>query len=251
MDIVDLQDPWQLHATAGTHVGFRINNEDAHLTSPSLVVVADGMGGHAAGEVASALAVSALERTFAADPTREGLASAVRAAHQEVRQAAAGSKDLAGMGTTLCAFALTDDGPALVSVGDSRAYGIVCGHAICLTADDTVVAEAVRDGWLSVEQARVHPCRNRLTQAVGGHGELTVEVVATQAWPSRLLLCTDGVHDVLNDAAIGRLAAADNSRAQVCQQIIDAALDSGARDNITVAVIDVHRGPCPTPTPPC
>src|SRR5258708_25600659 len=162
---------------AATDVGrVRTNNEDSLITSDHLFAVADGMGGHEGGEVASDLALQTLEATFT-EPTTEGLLEAAHDANAAVYGRAAGDPDLHGMGTTLVAIAPMDgsDAVAWINVGDSRLYLLRDGELTQISEDHSWVQEAVRAGELSPEQAQVHPRRNIVTRALGIDAEVAID----------------------------------------------------------------------------
>ena len=188
----------QLRAGAATDVGrVRQINEDRYLADERLFAVADGVGGHQAGEVASQTSVETLQRTFEdGEHTTEGLIAAAEAANQAVWQLAQGSREKRGMGTTLTALALVqEDGEeqlALINVGDSRAYMLQQGELIQLTEDHSLVEELVRDGKLTPAEAQIHPQRSIITRALGM--EPAIEVDSWEIIPytgDRILLCSD------------------------------------------------------------
>ncbi|MFW5947231.1 MAG: PP2C family protein-serine/threonine phosphatase [Gemmatimonadota bacterium] len=226
----------------------RHRNEDALLQRPlrGLAVVADGMGGHAAGDIASRIAVDVLDdrsRNLGPDPAR-GLADAVRAAHEAILRAAGADRELEGMGTTLTALRVHRDGCVIAHVGDSRAYRLRGEGLEQLTRDQTWVQDQVDAGALSPDEARRHPYASVLTTALGvGDGELEVQLLRPNCRPGdTFLLCTDGLTARLTDAdlrAVLRDEADDLDRA--ARALVDAANDAGGPVNITVAL--VHCAP--------
>jgi protein phosphatase len=184
-------------------------NQDGALTSSFLVAVADGMGGHRAGEVASALALRSLAGHAGFD-SRDDVVEAVRQANEAIFDAAADEVDLRGMGTTLCALALVDgeaDGErlVLVNVGDSRAYQLRDGRLVQLTVDHSLVQLMVREGQLRPEEAESHPQRNILTRALGIDVDVEVDAWELPVSPGdRYLICSDGL---FNEVDADRMAA--------------------------------------------
>ncbi len=224
---------------AATHVGqVRTNNEDAWGSGDELWVVADGMGGHAGGEVASRMVV---QRVLEAAPRdADALRAAFVAAHAGVVAAAEADDRLFGMGTTLVAAARTTDRRVLVaSVGDSRVYLLADGTMTAVTRDDNEAQQLLDDGVLTPEQARVHPGQFILTASIGAHTRAAVPSVdELPAAAGRLLLCTDGLNGELDDAAIAGLLA-DGTPEQAAARLVTAAVQAGGRDNVTVLVVDL------------
>jgi protein phosphatase len=216
----------------------RSNNQDAAVAEEGLFAVADGMGGHAAGEVASRVAVEAL-RAHVGD----GLAQAVRTANQVVLDEAAQDAALRGMGTTVCAMALVEADPPQVvvaNVGDSRGYLFRDGELQQLTLDHNLVAELEREGRITHEEALVHPRRNIVTRVLGNDPDVEVDEFPIDVFRGdRFLLCSDGLFNEVDDAAIaGVLARRDDPQA-TADQLVRLANEGGGRDNITVVVVDV------------
>ncbi|MCU1453792.1 MAG: serine/threonine protein phosphatase [Acidimicrobiales bacterium] len=215
-------------------------NEDAKLVDDHLYAVADGMGGHRAGEVASALAVEIL-RTEATDPTLESLKQGVRLANRAIFEKAGSDVNLHGMGTTLCAIRLVDgpDGEevAWVNVGDSRVYLFRAGELIQLSADHSLVEDLVRDGQLSPEDAKVHPQRNIITRALGI--DIDVEVDGNTVIPvkgDRFLLCSDGLFNEVDENRIAGVLRRLDDPDEAAAELIRLANEHGGRDNITAVV---------------
>jgi protein phosphatase len=223
----------------------RGNNQDSFLVvgDRSLFAVADGMGGHQGGEVASKMAVDALEAAFA-ESSLDSLIHAVEAANTAVFERGGADPQLRGMGTTMVAVALVDDGGeerlAIVNVGDSRVYLFEGGDLTQITEDHSLVAEMVRDGRLSPEDAETHPQRNIVTRVLGIYE--AVDVDRDEVLPfagQRFLLCSDGLfNEVTPDqiaAVLRRLADPD----EAARELVRLANEGGGRDNITVIVVDV------------
>jgi len=229
---------------SATDIGLvRTNNEDRYLVASPLFAVADGMGGHAAGEVASATAVETLKKAFT-DRTPTGLAAAARAANRAVWDEAQASPDLRGMGTTLVALALVGEPGheqlAVANVGDSRLYRLHQGEFVQLTSDHSLVGQLVASGALTPEEAEVHPRRNVLTRALGVDPDVDVDLVTVEvAEGDRYLLCSDGLPRELADdqmaSVLRRLADPD----EAARELVDRAREHGGNDNVTVVVIDV------------
>ncbi|MGH9067420.1 MAG: Stp1/IreP family PP2C-type Ser/Thr phosphatase, partial [Acidimicrobiales bacterium] len=238
-----------LRAGSATDVGrVRRINQDRALESASLFAVADGMGGHVGGEVAAQTAIDGLRAAWEAagpDPHRaEALVGAVQDANRAVWGRALADQDLRGMGTTLTAVALVDQGEgdelALANVGDSRAYLLSAGQLTQLTADHSLVAEAVRSGELSAEEALSHPKRHILTRVLGLEPE--VDVDAWRMAPvagDRILLCSDGLFNEVEEADLAGVLAGISDPAEAAATLVALARDHGGSDNITVVVVDV------------
>ncbi|MCE5203785.1 MAG: Stp1/IreP family PP2C-type Ser/Thr phosphatase [Coriobacteriales bacterium] len=218
----------------------RADNEDAYLMEPPLFAVADGLGGHQAGEVASQLAIEVL---FANAPKRadaKALGRAVRAANAAVIEAAAEGRGRAGMGTTLTAAMVEGARIAIAHVGDSRAYLLNGGQLVQLTQDHSMVADMVRSGTLSPENARVHPNRSVITRALGSDPNMVADTFEVEALPGdRLLLCSDGLFGMITDDAIYQVLATAPSPEAAVARLITAANDAGGQDNITAVVVDI------------
>jgi len=241
----------KLRWAAVTDVGMvRSNNQDQVLADEPLFAVADGMGGHAAGEVASEVAIETLRATFAADPTAEGLVKAFRQADAAVWQRSEEQPDTRGMGTTLTAVALIDsDGEPVLevgNVGDSRAYLLRDGELHRLTIDHSLVEELLQAGRLTPEEAMNHPQRHIVTRSIGVeyHGDESVglEVDTFTVLPfrgDRILLASDGLSDMIADdqiaSALRRFADPDDA----ARELIRLAKAAGGNDNISVVLVDV------------
>ncbi len=245
----------RLQAAGATDTGHvRVSNQDRFLLSDTLYAVADGMGGHVAGEVAATVAVDALRSAFGKasgedGATGEALGGAVRQANSAVWRKAREDDELAGMGTTLTAVALvrqsgsggrTDETLAVANVGDSRAYLLRDGELSMLTTDHSWVQEMVRTGQLRAEDASGHPKRSTLTRAVGIGPEVAVDVSDVVPYVGdRLLLCSDGLWDELGDRRITEILRSSPHLQDAADELVDAAISAGGRDNVTVVVIDV------------
>jgi len=229
-------------ATA-THVGrVRAGNEDAvfptqdeSTAGPVVVAVADGMGGHAAGEVASAIAISSAVGLEAGSALER-----VEAANAAVLAAAAGDVSKAGMGTTLTLAVFWPDGRLEIGhVGDSRAYLLRNDRLTQLTIDHTFVRELIAQGRLAPEDAESHPRRHMLTRTIG-MGNVRVDSLDIYLQPAdRVLLCSDGLTGLVSDIRIARILTSTPAPADAAWSLIEAANAAGGHDNTTVAVVDV------------
>jgi serine/threonine protein phosphatase PrpC len=230
-------------SAAGTHVGLiRPQNEDSYLCRHPLYAVADGLGGHAAGEVASALVVERLrDVSLDDDVTAEsvGLADAVRDANRRIHESAERDPEHAGMGTTVTAAAAVGDTLCFAHVGDSRAYLIRDGELSRITEDHTPVQRAVRAGVISAEEALHHPSRHVLAQAVGLDVDIEVDTPQLDVQAGdRVILCTDGMTDPIPDTDIVGVVAGRTSPEAAVEALITAALQRGGPDNVTIVVVD-------------
>jgi PPM family protein phosphatase len=238
----------RLSSFAGSDVGrLRSGNEDSYFCGQTVFAVADGLGGHQGGEVASAAAVEPLAnldgRSFKdAGEAAEALATAIREANEAILDRAAGDPALYGMGTTVTAAAAADGRYLqLAHVGDSRAYLLRGGALEQLTIDHTVVGELVRRGRLTPEQAAIHPERSILTRAVGLDPRVPVDLPdPLELQPDdQVLLCSDGLTEAVADGQIAELLSTAPDGHAACRSLIDAANDAGGPDNITVVLVRV------------
>lgn len=243
------------HLCAITDVGrVRDHNEDTFHVSEDgrLLIVADGMGGHEAGEVASALAVEAVAEFFASkrqqatDSSVESieplLIEAFTTAHQKVLEAARSREGCRGMGTTLITACVHGDRLYTCHVGDVRCYARTATGLEQVTQDHSVVGALVQAGELTAEQARVHPRKNEVLQAVGLSNGIVPEVSSrTLGNGDRVLLCSDGLWEALSDEEICSIMDWDGSMRQRAIQLVDRANEAGGHDNITVVLYE-HCG---------
>jgi serine/threonine protein phosphatase PrpC len=232
---------------AASHVGLvREHNEDAGFAGPYLQLVADGVGGAAAGEVASATTTYVVTALAMGRPDQDGatlLAEAVAAAHRELQRGARDDEARQGMATTLTAVLVRGDRVSLVQVGDSRAYLVREGELLRLSTDQTLVQLLVEKGDLRPDQVATHPFRNVVLRSV--NGDEPVEPALRQldlAVGDRLLLCSDGLTDLVDECRIAQVLRLQDphSAAAVLTQ---SALQAGGRDNVTCVVLDVVDGP--------
>jgi PPM family protein phosphatase len=231
-----------LECTARTDVGRRANNEDAVFASPRLAAVADGVGGAAAGEVASRTLINALVQV---DNCRlhgrleDAIVAGIAWGNETIGFIAGCRPATAGMSTTVTAVALGDDGCVVANVGDSRTYLLRDGALTQLTHDDSWVQLMIDSGELTPEAARDHPQRSLVLAALDGQPDRAPALTTFAARPGdRLLLCSDGLSDVVDDDAIAatlRIA----SRPECAARLIELALAAGGRDNVSAVVADV------------
>ena len=236
------------HGVATDTGNVRPQNEDAYVTSEQLFAVADGMGGHNAGEVASALATSLLlERAAGQTLTPEWFVDAITVINRTIHESAAESTERRGMGTTICALALVQPQEessepqqvALANVGDSRIYLARSGTFRQLSVDHSYVQELVTEGLITEEEARVHPRRNIVTRALGIDDRVAVDSWLIPLFAGdRFILCSDGLVDEVPTADIAALAAQQKEPQIIADALVALAKRNGGRDNITVVVVD-------------
>jgi protein phosphatase len=253
----------------------RTHNEDCFEIDPRrrLYLVADGMGGHRYGEVASRVAVRAIREFVAATDDADAgapvaldirlrrhsnqLRNAVRVAHDKVLSAIRQDHRLYGMGTTVVAFYLDGDVAAVAHVGDSRAYRLRGDELELLTQDHTWVNEQVVAGYLTEDQARLHPLKNVVTRALGGEREVVVDVREEHVQAGDVyVLCSDGLTTMLDHAEIAELMRGGGSMREVCERLVAGANAHGGHDNVTVVALEIAhaaarpaKGPGPQETP--
>ena len=230
----------------------REGNEDSYVVEAPLYAVADGMGGHRGGEVASSLALDTIEAMFrAGDGT---LADQVRAANRAVHERSLQDRRVSGMGTTVTAVVVEDTTVRLAHVGDSRAYLLRAGDLRQITADHTLVARMVTAGEISRQEADVHPHRNVLTRSIGTEASVKVdEGDLVLLDDDRLLLCSDGLTDMVSEDQIKAILEAEPDPQRAANRLVKAANRAGGVDNITALLLHAHAegGDAPaTPTPP-
>jgi protein phosphatase len=233
---------------SATDVGLvRSNNQDQLLVAAGLYAVADGMGGHAAGEVASATAIRALQAAFEASDqhSAESLESAAKAANRAVWEQARTNRGMLGMGTTLVALAVVErgdatNGLAVAHIGDSRLYLYRDQALGQLTVDHSLVQELVDDGQITPAQAAIHPQRHVLTRALGVEPVVDVDVIhITPMLGDRYILCSDGLPREASDDQIAAVLGRFADPSEAAQELVTLAKSRGGSDNITVVVVDV------------
>lgn len=230
------------HAIFGsrTDVGcVRERNEDSLAVSPPLFAVADGMGGHAAGDVASELAVKVLMKNAPTTADVDMLGKAViKANHAVINEAL--RAELAGMGTTMTACVIEGTHLAIAHVGDSRAYLLHHGKLQQLTRDHSLVADMVEAGRLTEEEARVHPNRSIITRAIGSDPNMQPDLYEITASPGdRLLLCSDGLYSMVENSRIQSQLARIRDPQRCASALVNDAISAGGLDNVTVVVVDI------------
>ncbi|MBV9494946.1 MAG: Stp1/IreP family PP2C-type Ser/Thr phosphatase [Acidobacteria bacterium] len=247
-----------LKAAGQTHVGRqRQHNEDSYLVEPKahLFLVADGMGGHAAGEIASRIAVDSISEFILHTKEDDGtwphaydehykrttnrLMAAVRLANTRVLEAMRKDARLRGMGTTVVACLADDETMSFAHVGDSRAYLIRSGQLSRITNDHSWVFEQVQAGMLTEAEAEKHPLRNVITRALGGALQVTPDASEIEMRAGDLfLLCSDGLTGMVPEEEILRLVTqCDGDVDRACKQLIDAANERGGLDNVTAILV--------------
>ncbi|MCL2606867.1 MAG: Stp1/IreP family PP2C-type Ser/Thr phosphatase, partial [Coriobacteriia bacterium] len=226
---------------AVTHVGIvRALNEDSLLALPPLYAVADGLGGHQSGDVASQIAVNTLRDTAPKQLDPVALARAVQAANHAVIAGIKKGAGREGMGTTMTAAMIKDGKAVFAQVGDSRAYLLRNRSLSQVTEDHSVVAAMMRSGHLTAAEARSHPQRSVITRALGSDPNLNVDTYEIPVLRGdRLLICTDGLTSMIEDAQIEEILTGSLDPNRAAEQLIQAALDAGGNDNISVIVVDV------------
>jgi len=233
---------------AATHVGMvRQQNEDAFVAEGNVFAVADGMGGHNAGEVASALAVEGLRRAAAAGfSAAEGLVAAINTTNATIHEASGGLSEQRGMGTTLTALVplpATDGEPQRVvvaNVGDSRIYLWRGNELKQVSADHSYVQELLSEGLITAAEARIHPRRNIVTRALGIEGDVNADSwVLPMVVGDRYVLCSDGLVDEVDDAEIAAILRASTNPQVAADHLVQVANNHGGRDNTTVVVVDI------------
>lgn len=224
-----------------TDIGcIREHNEDSLIVSPPLFAVADGMGGHAAGEVASEIAVNTLATHAPDHIDAEALGNAVVRANHEVIAAAQDGRGREGMGTTMTAAMLEGERLVVAQVGDSRAYLLHQGVLQQLTRDHSLVSDMVEAGQLTNAEARVHPQRSVITRALGSDPDMLADLYEINVESGdRLLLCSDGLSSMLEDNEIEAVMSRISDPQRCANSLVGEALNAGGHDNVTVIVADV------------
>lgn len=233
----------RVRAGAATDVGVvREQNEDSYLASSPLFAVADGMGGHQGGEVASRLVLERVEELHR-DGDRPDLAETVHDANRRVLERAADDSALQGMGTTLTLLRMEDTGFRLAHVGDSRAYRLRDDELEMLTEDHTLVNRMVREGKLTEDEARIHPHRSILTRALGVESDLQVDLAVFDVEAGdRILLCSDGLTGVVGDDRIEQVLRDEEDPQAAADTLVQEAIEGGGPDNVTVVILDFEDG---------
>lgn len=229
-------------ATLRTDIGkVRRQNEDAAFFDEdrAIFAVADGMGGHLAGEVASRMALDAVQAMARKHPRADTvvLRDTVRAAHEAISRHSQSHAECAGMGTTLSVLWRGGHYAYIAHVGDSRIYRMRGGELEQITQDHSLVEEMIRARLITREQARTHPRRNVITRALGTQGDNEPDVLAADVEPGDLwLLCSDGLTGMVSDEEIARTLRGGRSLDDMADSLIRQALDAGGRDNVTLVL---------------
>lgn len=217
----------------------REHNEDSYLVKTPLFVVADGMGGHEAGEVASNIAVTTMEAHAPKSTSPEALAAAVIKANEAVLRGAQDGTGKPGMGTTLTAAFVFEDEATIAQVGDSRAYLLHDGQLQRITRDHSLVADLIEQGRLTEAEARFHPQRSVITRALGSDPHMQPDLYTLHVEEGdRLLLCSDGLCSMISDEDIEEILLDNPAPAHACDALVEEAIIAGGLDNVTVIVID-------------
>lgn len=245
-----------LRATALSHTGkVRRNNQDSAIAGQYLFAVADGMGGHAGGDIASALTIQSLvdlDRRFdTVDEAASALDQALHRANQMLSETVGDYPELTGMGTTFSGFLAVDDQIVIAHIGDSRIYRFRDGALQQLTKDHTFVQRLVDAGRITPEEALVHPRRSVIMRVLGDiEANPDIDVFVEQVLPGdRLLICSDGLSGPVGDDGIAMTLARCESADLTCAQLLEQALRGGAPDNCTVVLVDPDPDAVPHGTP--
>ena len=236
--------PFTLRYAVRTDVGLRRQqNEDAVYAGPRLLAVADGMGGHNHGEVASATVIAAMSALDIDPPSADligALETTITEAGRRLKDMAARDPKLTGMGTTLTAMLWDGRRFALAHIGDSRAYMLRDGCLFQITRDHTLVQSLVDDGQMTPEQAAAHPRRSLLMRALGGSGSVEPDLSLREARPGdRYLICSDGLSAVVGPQALHETLTGVADLGEAAQRLIDLAKQAGGPDNISCVVAEV------------
>ena len=218
----------------------RGHNEDSFLLQAPLFVVSDGMGGHAAGEVASSIAVETIGQQAPGTADDVLLGAAVESANASVMSAAEQGIGKPGMGCTATAVIIEKSRMAVAHVGDSRAYVLRQGTLVRVTHDHSYVEELVDSGQITADEARTHPSRSVITRALGSDPDMYADHFSLEVGDGdRIILCSDGLSGMIGDGQIESLAVSSATPQQAADNLVAAALTAGGADNVTVVVIDV------------
>ena len=233
-------------AAARTNVGLiRAGNEDAAIISPVLIAVADGMGGHAGGEVASALAIKGISKMNSASTNSDSVfavteifSARVNEINKSIERSVIENPDLAGMGTTLTALISTKESIAMLHVGDSRCYRLRKNKLMQLSTDHTVIQELLEQGAITEGEIKNHPQRSLLTQALMGRDDLKPQIELLDAKSGdRFLLCSDGLSSVVDEAKIAGAFTGDLQAS--IDSLIELTYKNGAPDNVTIVAAKI------------
>lgn len=236
--------PLTLRYTARSDVGLiREGNEDSGYAGPFLLVVADGMGGHAAGEVASAAAVDVLSHVHPPDADEDPvslLADAIDRANSRIRDLIDADPSREGMGTTVTALLWTGERLTVAHIGDSRAYHLRSGKLHQITQDHTFVQALVDEGKITEDEARAHPARSLVLRALDGRGDPEPDIFAVEVQAGdRFLVCSDGLSGVVTDTTLQEVLNTESSLEATADTLVELALRGGAPDNVTVVLAEI------------
>jgi serine/threonine protein phosphatase PrpC len=234
------------HSAAASNVGkIRSNNQDSGYAGHSLFLVADGMGGHAGGDVASAIATKRIieaDKTYQSPQDAEfALQAALIAANSQLAETVFEHAELTGMGTTVSALVVLGDQVAIAHIGDSRIYLLRDGELSQITTDHTFVQRLVDSGRITEAEAMVHPRRSVLMRVLGdveSSPEIDTSILATRAG-DRWLICSDGLSGVVSNTGIANALKAPLDAQAVAERLVKESLDGGAPDNVTIVVVDI------------
>ena len=229
-----------------THTGRkRRHNEDAYVCEPPIFAIADGMGGARAGEVASNLAAAAVQAGEADGDGKERVGALIQAANRSVDERSSQDAEVAGMGTTMTVALVEDATVTFGHVGDSRAYVLRDGSLEQLTDDHSLVAELVRGGKLSAEEAEHHPQRSVITRALGTDPDVDVDTFTVDGRDGDVyVLCSDGLTDMIGDDEIGEVLSERRGRLDdAAKELVRRANKAGGQDNITVIAFELTDEP--------
>ncbi|MBC9958045.1 PP2C family serine/threonine-protein phosphatase [Yimella sp. cx-51] len=242
-------------ARSNLGLGSKTRNEDSAYASPDMLVLADGMGGHAAGDTASATVVAEVMQldgeSWAADEAAQQLRAAVIRANDRLRAEMEAHAETEGMGTTLVAFLLSGNKLAMANIGDSRAYLVRDGVFSQLTKDHSFVQALLDEGRITQDEAEHHPQRSMVTRVLTGREDDEPDISLREARTGdRYLICSDGLSDYVAGSTIEGIVTSQGSPGDIADRLIEIALKASTRDNVTVVVADVVDGNDPISTTP-
>jgi protein phosphatase len=218
----------------------REQNEDAYGFRENIFVVADGMGGHQAGEIASAIAVETILAANFTTAIETELYQAIQKANDSILAAVDQHPELDGMGTTVAVLVVRMAMVYLAHVGDSRIYHYSKQRLVQLTQDHSLVAELVKNGEISASEAKHHPQRNILTQALGSKGEIRSEFQTIAcSLGDKFLICSDGLSGIVDEATIAAVLQLDQEPQLLAEKLVNLANEQGGNDNITVIIVEI------------
>ncbi|HEV7956915.1 MAG TPA: Stp1/IreP family PP2C-type Ser/Thr phosphatase, partial [Marisediminicola sp.] len=244
-------------SAAASHVGkIRANNQDSGYAGAQLFVVADGMGGHAGGDVASAMAIKRIietdKRYASAQDAEFALQSALLAANALIAETVFEHQELTGMGTTVSAILRVGNELAIAHIGDSRVYLVRDGELSQITADHTFVQRLVDSGRITAEEAAVHPRRSVLMRVLGdvdAAPEIDTTIMETRAG-DRWMLCSDGLSSYVSDERILHVLTSTTDPDAAAHRLVKESLDQGAPDNVTVVIVNIDESTDSSSSPP-